>query len=142
MSEGGTADDKLIRVILAIRNGLTLTVEELNKVLKSVEPRTFEKPRAALKGIPRIDLANLEDAGWLDYKTKEPAAKGQPAWMKNPVHFTQFEPPPVIFELVKALKKSPEEKLQLGEYEYSFSGKGDMARHFLARRPFKPEKAR
>lgn len=87
--------------------------------------------------IPKLDLAELDASPWLSYKTKEPAAPSKPAWMKNPVYFTQFEPPQVVFELVKALKRTPDEKLVLGDCEYSFSGKGDMEDHFISRRPVK-----
>lgn len=88
-------------------------------------------------GIPKIDLGELDAAPWLTFQTKEPAKPGRAAWMKNPVHFTSFDAPPVILELVNALKKSPDGKLVLGDMIYSFSGKGDVKDHFISRKPVK-----
>ena len=53
--------------------------------------------------------------------------------MKNPSYFTSFEPPQVVFELVKALKRTSEEKLVLGDCEYSLSRDGK----FINRKPIK-----
>lgn len=123
-----TEEDKLIKVILALREGLTLIVEQLNEVLATYAPEMGPE-----RGIPKIDLGDLDAAPWLTYHTKVRAEPGTAAWMKNPTHFTQFEAPPVIHELVKAIKRSPGERLQLGAMEYGFSGE----RKFLSRRPVK-----
>jgi hypothetical protein len=48
----------------------------------------------------------------------------------------------VLLQLAKALKRNPDEKLVLGDMEYSFSGKGDMAKHFISRKPVKMETAK
>ncbi|NVM57278.1 MAG: hypothetical protein HWN51_04075, partial [Desulfobacterales bacterium] len=64
-------------------------------------------------GVPKIDIAVLDACGWQTYK-KEPAKVGQAAWIKNPVYFTQFEAPPALLELVKALERTEDRKLVLG----------------------------
>ena len=126
--------DRLARVILALRSGLTQIVEELNKVLDELAP---PETRSAL-GIPKIDLADLATAGWTTYHTKQPAEVSEAAWLKNPAYFTDFEAPPVVLELVKALKKTEKKRLKLGDMEYFFSGE----EKFLSRRPAKKEKAK
>lgn len=129
-----TEKDRLVKVILALRGGLTQIVEELNKVLNELAP---PETRSAL-GIPKIDLADLATARWITYKTKQPAEVNEAAWIKNPAYFTDFEAPPVILELVKALHKTEKKRLQLGDMEYFFSGEDK----FVSRRPAKTEKAR
>lgn len=85
--------------------------------------------------IPHIDLAELDACPWQTYRTKEPAKPGQTAWIKNPVEFTSWKDPPnVLLQLVKALKRSPDEKLVLGKMEYSFSGD---KKQFIGRKPVK-----
>jgi len=122
------------RVIIALRNGLTQIVEELNEVLAEMAP-----PEAtSATGIPKIDLGELEAAGWTSYATKEAAKEGEAGWIKNPAHFTTFEAPQVIYELVKALNKAKGHRLQLGVMTYFFSGE----KKFISRQPAKQEKAR
>jgi len=92
--------------------------------------------------IPQVDIGELNACEWLTFK-KEPAKPGQAAWVKNPVEFTNWQNPPnVLLELVKAMKRSPDEKLVLGDMEYSFSGKGETVKHFISRRPLKTETAK
>jgi len=82
--------------------------------------------------IPKLDLGDLDALPWLTYKTKEPAKSDEAGWVKNPEHFSNFDSP-VAAELAKALKRAGK-KLELGEYEYSFSGKESQ---FISRRPVK-----
>jgi len=92
--------------------------------------------------IPQVDIGELNDCEWLTFK-KEPAKPGQAAWVKNPIEFTTWaNPPNVLLQLAKALKRSQDEKLVLGDMEYSFSGKGDMKNHFISRKPVKAETAK
>ena len=129
-----TAETPGVRVVLALRDGLQQIVDELNKILDELAP---PETRSAL-GIPKIDIADLNAAGWTDYQTKAAAEPGTAAWIKNPAHFTSYEPPQVVFELVKAMTKAKGERLVLGDMEYFFSGE----KKFLSRRPAKKEKAR
>jgi len=94
--------------------------------------------------IPQIDIGELNACEWTTYKKPAEKAKaGQAGWIKNPVEFTSWaNPPNVLLELVKAMKRSPDEKLVLGDMEYSFSGKGDMKNHFISRKPVKTETAK
>ena len=129
-----SAESPEVRVILALRDGLQQTLDELNKILEELAP-----PGTGTPGdIPHIDLADLDAAGWTSYKTKNPAQPGEPAWIKNPVHFTSYEAPPVILELIKAMARVKPQRLQLGDMEYFFSGEGK----FLSRRPAKKESAK
>jgi len=92
--------------------------------------------------IPQVDIGELNACEWLTFK-KEPAKPGQAAWVKNPIEFTNWQNPPnVLLQLVKAMKRSPDEKLVLGDMEYTFSGKGDMKNHFISRKPVKTETAK
>lgn len=87
--------------------------------------------------IPRIDIAELDDCGWQTYQ-KQPAKPDQAAWIKNPVEFTSWQDSPkVLSQLVKALRLTLDQKLVLGDMEYSFSGKGDVKDHFISRKPKK-----
>jgi hypothetical protein len=75
--------------------------------------------------VPRLDLAELDKLPWTAYKTKEPAKEGEAGWI-----FANTEG---AEELVKAMQKC-EGKLELGAYEYRFSGK---EKQFIARKPVK-----
>lgn len=100
------------------------------------------EPALPATGIPQVDIDELNACEWLTFK-KEPAKPGQAAWVKNPIEFTNWaNPPNVLLQLAKALKRGPDEKLVLGDMEYSFSGKGDMKNHFISRRPVKTETAK
>jgi hypothetical protein len=78
--------------------------------------------------IPKLDLAELDELPWTTYKTKERAKEGEAGWI-----FANTEG---AEELVKAIQRS-EGKLELGPYEYRFSGK---ERQFITRRPVKVKK--
>jgi hypothetical protein len=78
--------------------------------------------------VPKLDLAELEELPWTTYKTKERAKEGEAGWI-----FANTEG---AEELVKAIQRS-EGKLELGPYEYRFSGK---ERQFITRRPLKVKK--
>jgi len=75
--------------------------------------------------VPKLDLTELDKLPWTAYKTKEPAKEGEAGWI-----FTNTEG---AEELVKAMEKY-EGKLELGAYEYRFSGK---EKQFIARKPVK-----
>jgi hypothetical protein len=75
--------------------------------------------------VPKLDLAELDQLPWTTYKTKEPAKEGEAGWI-----FANTEG---AEELVKAMQKR-EGKLELGAYEYRFSGK---EKQFIARKPVK-----
>jgi hypothetical protein len=80
------------------------------------------KPEAE---IPKLDLAELEGLPWTSYKTKEPAKEGEAGWI--------FANTKGAEELAKAMQKT-EGKLELGAYEYRFSGK---EKQFITRKPVK-----
>ena len=115
-----SSDEPLLTVILTVRDGLTQIVEGLNQVLERYAPETK---------IPQVDLGELEQLPWVAYKTKEPAAKGQAAWI-----FTNTKG---AEELVKGLRAAADHTLDLGEYTFQLQGK-DLA--FISRRPRKVEK--
>jgi hypothetical protein len=92
-------------------------------------------------GIPQIDLAELDQAPWFDYKTKQQAEPGTAAWTKNPAGWPGLQLPEVLVELSKALTKLPDHTLILGLMEYDLSkpdAKG--ASRFINRKPAKKEK--
>lgn len=105
-----------------------LKVEEAVKRTESFIDQLLQRPDYPAEatsglGVPKIDLANLDECPWQTYQ-KKPAKPVQPAWIKNPVQFTGWkDPPKVLIELVKALHKTADKKLVLGDMEYSFSGK-------------------
>lgn len=129
-----SADSPGVRVIVALRNGFAQIADDLTKILEEMAP---PETRSAL-GIPKIDIADLNAADWTSYATKKEAKDGEAGWLKNPAHFTSYEPPQVVFELVKALTKSKGHRLVLGDMEYFFSGE----KKFLSRRPAKKESAK
>ena len=121
MGESKT-DDRIVKVVLALRNGLTQIVEQLNDILGTYAPET---------SMPDLDIAAIDALPWVSYQTKKPCKKPDEAgWI-----FSDLQEP-AAQELVKALKAS-EGPLQLGNVEYKFSGKGDM---FVSKRPVKMEK--
>jgi hypothetical protein len=90
--------------------------------------------------IPQVDIGELNACEWVTFKTKQPAKPGQAAWIKNPVEFTSWtNPPNVLLELVKAMKRSSDEKLVLGDMKYVFSGD---KKQFIQRKPVKTETAK
>ncbi|GAI96065.1 unnamed protein product, partial [marine sediment metagenome] len=113
-------DKQLIaRVVLVLRNNLAPIVEELNTILKQLGPSEFKaaktqekKPAAATDSrIPQLDLAELDDAEWISYATKARAKPGDAAWLKNPEYFQNVSAPPIITELLAALKRSSTKRL-------------------------------
>jgi hypothetical protein len=117
-------------------------VEKAKAEAEQLERSWLAEPPLPSAEIPQIDIAELNACEWLTFK-KEPAKPGQAAWVKNPIEFTNWaNPPNVLLQLAKTLKRSPDEKLVLGDMEYSFSGKGDMAKHFISRKPVKTETAK
>jgi len=100
--------------------------------------RPVEAPEGPipLNDIPDLDLAELETAGWQTYQ-KNPCKPGQAGWVKNPVEFTSWkDPPQVLLRLVKAIHKTPEKELVLGDMVYFLKSK------FINRKPIKQESAR
>jgi len=90
----------------------------------------------SVENIPDLDLAELEAAGWQTWQ-KNPCKPGQAGWVKNPVEFTSWKnPPQVLLRLVKAIHKTADKKLVLGDLEYFLKSK------FINRKPVKPESAR
>jgi hypothetical protein len=75
--------------------------------------------------VPKLDLVELDKLPWTAYKTKEPAKEGEAGWI--------FANTKGAEELVKTMQKC-ESKLELGAYEYRFSGK---EKQFIARKPVK-----
>ena len=136
-------DKQLIaRVVTILRNNLAQTLQELNDVLDQFAPpeaRAKKKPATPKPGdIPQIDIAELEEADWVSYKTKAPAKPGEAAWLKNPEHFTSYQAPPVVLELLAAIKRAGTKRLLIGDMEYFLSGQGK----FISRRPAKKESAK
>jgi hypothetical protein len=116
--------DVIVKVLSSLAAHLESAASEIREALGELAPE---------QAIPRIDLDDLDKAGWLTYRTKAPAEPGKPAWMKNPTYFKGYETPQVVFELVKALKRTRGEKLVLGDMIYEFSGNGK----FISRKPVK-----
>ncbi len=102
----------------------------------------FEPGPVSVNGIPKLDIADLNSLPW-----NPPAATWGQEWIKNPSKFTKFECEglPTLLELSKALfstgKTMKEQKLIIGDMEYSFSGKdketGEPKRLFIQRRQVK-----
>lgn len=84
----------------------------------------LSEPMMPAAEIPQIDIAELDALDWTRYKKpQQKATPEEPAWIKNPVEFTSWKnPPQALLQLVKALKRAPNEKLVLGNWEYGFSG--------------------
>jgi len=117
MAQAETPEDPLVKVVLAIREGLTMIVEQLNEVLAAYAPETV---------IPRLDIAAIEGLEWISYQTKKAAQRSESAWI--------FRTTPGAEELVKAIEASENHRVELGEYDYGFSG---PEKQFIARRPRK-----
>lgn len=91
--------------------------------------------------IPQIDLAELDQAPWFDFQTKQQAQPGTAAWTKNSAAWPGLQLPEVLVELSKALAKLPDHKLVLGLMEYDLSKPDEKgASRFIQRKPAKKEK--
>jgi len=121
------SEDKLVRVILAVRDGLSQIVEQLNGVLKEIAPET---------GIPKVDLAEIAELPWISYKTKQPCASAsEPGWIFNDPSKLSKETQRYVFdELVKTIEGAGG-KIQLGDMLFTFSGPPDDKKMFISRRP-------
>lgn len=104
--------------------------EDVQEVRKSLEAMLDDwlSSFASKVKIPELDLAKLEELPWTNYKTKEPAKEGEAGWIFSNTEGAE--------ELVKALEKTGG-KLELGPYEYRFSGEDNR---FISRRPLKVKK--
>jgi len=94
---------------------------------------TMPPEAVSVNGIPKIDPAELDECKWQTFQ-KQPAKPGQAGWIKNPTYFTDFEAPPVLLELTKALAKAKDHNLVIGDMEYSLGGKDEMKDHFINRK--------
>jgi len=119
-------EDKLVKVIVAIRNALSTAAEELNDILKTYAPE---------ETIPKIDLAELAALPWTSYQTKQTCTSpSEPGWIMNDASRLSQETQGYTFdELVKAIEGS-KGKIQLGDMEYRFSGPKDDKKLFISRR--------
>ena len=108
----------------AVRIGLEATLDSW-----------LAQPPTTPEWIPKLDIGEVNDLIWTTYKTKERAKPSEAAWTfsgeakhDNPEH--KF----ILAELIKAIKASPNERLELGDMEHSFSGAENQ---FISRRPAK-----
>lgn len=119
--------------------------EEIGEVGVQKKPKETAMPQEAVSvnGIPKIDPAELDECEWLTFgKPRQQARPGTAAGIKNPTYFTDFEAPPVLLELTKALAKAEDHRLVIGDMEYTLGGKDEMKDHFINRKPVKTEGAR
>ena len=68
----------------------------------------------------------IEDLPWISYATKKAARPGDAAWI-----FVQKDEKG---DLVKAIRESPSQRLELDPYVFTFSGNQNQ---FISRRPLK-----
>jgi len=133
-------------MIVDVQSADLQEVEEANNMAEAVIDKLISKHTGAAKpssptpiplhDIPDLDIAEIQDAGWLTYQ-KNPCGPGQAGWVKNPVEFTSWkDPPQVLLRLVKAIHKTPDKRLVLGDMEYYLNKK------FINRSPVKRESAR
>lgn len=100
--------------------------------LSQIDSWLTEAPTAP-KYIPQLDIGEINDLVWTTYKTKEKAKPEQAAWtFRDATRHSNLDHRKIVNELVKAIKASPNERLQLGDMEFSFSGK---EKQFISRRP-------
>jgi len=76
--------------------------------------------------LPKLDMAEVEKLPWKTYKDKTPCTPGESGWA--------FANAPGAEGLVKAIKSSPNEKLELPPYRFTFSGK---EKQFISRKAIK-----
>ncbi len=129
--------------------GEVTKTKEQKIVEREIWKKVDELPEelVSANGIPKLDIADLDSLPW-----NPPAASWGQEWIKNPTEFTQFECEglPTLLELSKALfstgKTMKDQKLVIGDMEYSFSGKdketGEPKRLFIQRKPIKRESAK
>lgn len=130
-------ENQFARAIIAMRNGYAQIVEQLNDILKEATPEAIMP-----SDIPRIDPTELDDCGWQTFQ-KQPAKLGVAAWIRNPVYFTSWQhPPQALIELVKALKRTDNGELTIGDMKYCYGGPQDKPEQFIHRKPVKTETAK
>ena len=111
------SEDRLVKVILAIREGLTSIVEQLNSLLEEMAPET---------AIPTLDIEALP---WLK-RDKTPCKPGDWGWLFGPE--SVVGPPEGSEPLIILLDKHGG-KVELPPYEITYS----KDRAFIQRRPLK-----
>jgi len=86
--------------------------------------------------IPQLDIGEIDSLVWMSYKTKQPCTKpDEPAWtFTNPTRH-QPEKQKIVSELISALEKDPQNKLELGNVLYTFSGPKEDPKLFISRKP-------
>lgn len=105
-----------------------LTTEDgLEKVRVSLEQKLISwLSELVTPQIPQLDMAKVEQLPWKTYDKKAPCHPGEPGWV-----FTNHEG---AQELVKLIKASPKEKLELPPYQFTFSGR---EKQFISRKTMK-----
>lgn len=84
--------------------------------------------------IPKLDEAELAELPWKSYKTKEPCKPNEPGWIFSDLKRHEEPQQKIVLELVEAIGKAPQQKLELAQFQYAFSG---QERQFISRRPLK-----
>jgi len=104
--------------------------------LMQIETGVAPPPQPApTSTIPDLDTADIDALVWTAYKTKQKAEPGQAAWtFSDPERHDLPKNRKTVEELVEAIKRSKNERLRLGDMEYSFSGN---EKQFISRRPVK-----
>lgn len=84
---------------------------------------------------PQLDMAEIQTLVWISYKTKKPCeAPDEPGWIFSDPSRHEPEKQEIVSRLALAIEGAPENKLQLGETIYRFSGPKEDPRLFISRR--------
>jgi len=103
------------------------TEDSLEKARTSLEQKLISwLSEPIVPQIPKLDMAEIEKLPWKRYKDKMPCKPGDSGWVFGNTRGAE--------ELVKAIKASPQEKLELPPYQFSFSGK---EKQFISRKAMK-----
>ena len=124
---------------LEIRLPEQFTEEGLNEALMRAEyllDSWLEATEVQAGAIPQLDIGEINALIWMSYKTKQPCTKpDEPGWIFSSAERHPPDSQKAVQKLAEAIEKAPQNKLELGNVQYTFSGPKEDPKLFISRRP-------
>ena len=124
---------------LEIRLPEQFTEEDLHEALTRAEyllDSWLEATEVQAGAIPQLDIGEINALIWMSYKTKQPCTKpDEPGWIFSSAERHPPDSQKAVQKLAEAIEKAPQNKLELGNVQYTFSGPKEDPKLFISRRP-------
>ena len=96
----------------------------------------IQAPEVEAAKIPTVDIGEINSLVWMSYKTKQPCTKpDEPGWIFSSAERHPPDSQKAVQKLAEAIEKAPQNKLELGNVQYTFSGPKEDPKLFISRRP-------